>query len=512
MKLSTFLTLATTSAIATAAAVWVSIDPAQATRGTTAAPADPADPADPARGPTAPGAKTPPPPDVDRSHFTAGKTLMMEGRLGHPTLPADSDSETFLFVDVSADAGRTAARVPLNLSIVVDKSGSMKGKRMTNAIAATRRAIERLRDGDIVSVVAYDTSAQVVLSPTVIDATSRARILERLAIPRASNDTCISCGIDAGVRLLGQRPGMVSRIMLLSDGLATAGIRDLPGFKRQAEDARRLGASITTIGVDVDYDERVMSQLARESNGGHYFVEKADNLPAIFDKEMSTLTSTVANQAELVVDLAPGVFADQVFDRVTVGTGSQTIIPMGAFAAGEHKTALVRLRVPRGAAGERPVAAVRLRYDDLVDQKPGQCEGALSAIATADTSKLSPLDGVVSARVSASETAATLEQANQLFREGNSTDASNLLRRRADEVRTQNWKMKKDNPFFGADAAGGRGAATATASFDKQSDVLDRAAKGFESRDPAAPPPAPTSAPAKANARNAQADALELAH
>jgi Ca-activated chloride channel family protein len=499
VKLSTFLTLATTSALATGAAVWVSIDPAQATRATVAEP-------------ERPGAKTPPPPAVDRSHFTAGKTLMMEGRLGHPILPADSDSETFLFVDVSADAGRTAARVPLNLSIVVDKSGSMKGKRMANAIAATRRAIERLRDGDIVSVVAYDTSAQVVLSPTVIDATSRARVLERLTIPRASNDTCISCGIDAGMRLLGQRPGMVSRIVLLSDGLATAGIRDLPGFKRQAEDARRLGASITTIGVDVDYDERVMSQLARESNGGHYFVEKADNLPVIFDKEMRTLTSTVANQAELVVDLAPGVFADQVFDRVTVGTGSQTIIPMGAFAAGEHKTALVRLRVPRGLAGERPVAAVRLRYDDLVDQKPGQCEGSLSAIATADTSKLSPLDGVVSARVSASETAATLEQANELFRTGNSTDASNLLRRRAADVRSQNWKVKKDSPFFGADAAGGRGAATATASFDKQSDVLDRAAKGFEPADPAAAPPAPTSAPAKANVRNAQADALELAH
>ncbi len=513
MKLSTFLTLATTSAIATGAAVWVSIDPAQGARKTSDAPADvPTDPADP--GPTAPGAKTPPPPAIDRSHFTAGKTLMMEGRLGHPVLPADADSETFLFVDVSADAGRTAARVPLNLAIVVDKSGSMKGKRMANAIAATRRAIERLRDGDIVSLVAYDTSAQVLVSPTVIDATSRARLLERLSFPRASNDTCISCGLDAGMRMLGQRPGMVSRILLLSDGLATAGIRDLPGFKRQAEDARRLGASITTIGVDVDYDERLMSALARDSNGGHYFVEKADNLPVIFDKEMSSLTRTVANQAELVIDLAPGVFADQVFDRVTVGMGSQTVIPMGAFSAGEHKTALVRLRVPRGVAGERPVAAVRLRYDDLVDQKPGQCEGSLAAIATADTSKLSPLDGVVSARVSASETAATLETANQLFRTGKSADASNLLRRRAEQVRDTGWKMKQD-PFFAGGSrgrGGGVAEATAAASFDKQSDALDRAARGFEGESPSAAPPPPTSTPAKANVRNAQADAFTLAH
>jgi Ca-activated chloride channel family protein len=235
---------------------------------------------------------------------------------------------------------------------------------------------------------------------------------------------------------------------------------------------------------------------------------------------MSTLTKTVANQAELVVDLAPGVFADQVFDRVTVGTGSQTIIPMGAFSAGEHKTALVRLRVPRGSAGERPVAAVRLRYDDLVDQKPGQCEGSLAAIATADTSKLSPIDGVVSARVSASETAATLETANELFRRGNSADASNLLRERSRQVRWAGEKMKKDSPWGGGDFGGGKGGGggrasaeltAATKSFDKQTEVLDRAARGFEPAAPTAKPP-PTDAPAKANARNAQADAFTLSH
>lgn len=503
MKLTTFLTLAVTSSLATGAAVWVSIDPAQGARRATA-PAAPADPG----APPLPGAHPPNTPLPDKSHFTAGKTLMMEGRLGHAILPADSDTETFLFVDVSADAGRSAARVPLNLAIVVDKSGSMQGKRLTNAMAATRDAINRLRDGDIVSLITYDTRAEVLVSPTTIDATSRRRILAALTKPRAGGDTCISCGVDAGMRMLGQRPGMVSRILLLSDGLATAGTRDLAGFKRQAEDCRRMGASITTIGVDLDYDERVMATIARDSNGGHYFVERPEALAAIFDKEMRSLTRTVANSAELVVDLAPGVFADHVFDRVTVASGTQTIIPLGAFSAGEHKTALVRLRVPRGAAGERPVAAVRLRYDDLVDQKPGSCEGTLAAIATSDSSKLTPLDGLVSARVSSSETAETLEQANELFRSGRGADANNLLRARAQRVRDAGWKAKKDAP---AERAG-----DVDASFTRQEAALDTASKGFEPVAPTAGAPAvmpkPDSAPAKANIRNAQADAFDLSH
>jgi Ca-activated chloride channel homolog len=505
MKLTTFLTLAATTTVATGAAVWVSIDPAQGSRGA-ATTADPAAAGADRRSPDTPpqSLQDKQQPIVDKSHFTAGKTLMMEGRLGHAVLPAGTDTETFLFVDVSADAGRTAARVPLNLSIVVDKSGSMQGKRLTNAMAATRDAIERLRDGDIVSMVTYDTRAEVLISPTVIDATSRRRILERLTKPRAGGDTCISCGIDAGMRMLGQRPGMVSRILLLSDGLATAGTRDLAGFKRQAEDCRRMGASITTIGVDVDYDERVMATIARDSNGGHYFVERPDALATIFDKEMSTLTRTVANGAELVVDLAPGVFADHVFDRITVGSGSQTIIPLGAFAAGEHKTALVRLRVPRGAAGERPVAAVRLRYEDLVDQKPGQCEGTLAAFATDDSSKLTPLDGVVSARVSSSETAETLEQANDLFRDGRAVDANNLLRARAASVRAGGWKAKKDAPA--------ERQMDVDKSFARQTMALETAAKGFEPASPAAAPPSPDDHGGKANARNAQADALILSH
>lgn len=499
MKLTTFLTLAVTTTVATGAAVWVSIDPAKTARAAGDAPAA-ASAADPAQPQTPqPGAQLP---TVDRSHFTAGKTLMMSGRLGHAILPADTDTETFLFVDVSADAGRTAARVPLNLAIVVDKSGSMQGKRLVNAMAATRDAISRLRDGDIVSLVTYDTRAEVLVSPTVIDSTSRRRILDRLARPRAGGDTCISCGVDAGMRMLGQRPGMVSRILLLSDGLATAGIRDLAGFKRQAEDCRRMGASITTIGVDVDYDERVMATIARDSNGGHYFVERPDALAAIFDREMSSLTRTVANQAELVVDLAPGVFADHVFDRVTVASGTQTIIPLGSFAAGEHKTALVRLRVPRGAAGERPVAAVRLRYDDLVDQKPGQCEGSLAAFATSDSSKVTPLDGVVSARVSSSETAEALETANDLFRRGRSVDANNVLRARAESVRKEAWKAKKDAP---ADEA-----AAIDSSFGRQQKVLDTATKGFAPASPAAAAPKPDSHAGKANVRNAQADAFDL--
>jgi len=304
MNLRTLMILSATGMIATGAAVWTTIDPAHgsATPAVSGAKAEPL-------------FKVPVIAPVDRSHFQAGKTLMVEGRLGHAVLPASVDSETYLFLDVSGANVVARNPAPLDLSIVIDRSGSMAGKRLTNALAAARTAIQRLRDGDVVSVVSFNTGVEVVVKPTMIDVTSRTRMLGQLASIRAGGDTCISCGIDTAMRLLGERDGMVNRILVLSDGQPTAGVRGVDGFRQIAENCRRMGAAVTTIGVDVSYDEKVMSVLARGSNGHHFFVADPAGLPAIFDQEMASLTRTVANRAELTVDLAPGVFVEQVFDR-----------------------------------------------------------------------------------------------------------------------------------------------------------------------------------------------------
>lgn len=502
MKLRTVLALGATGMAATAAAVWFNTKPALGSGRETAEPR-PGE-AQPREAP-----RPPDPPAADHAHFTAGKTLMVEGRLGHPTLPAASESETFLFVDISADAAaRAATPAPLDLAIVIDRSGSMKGRRLDNAMAATRAAIGRLRDGDLVTVVTYDTRADITVEPTPIDATSRARILQRLARPRAGGDTCISCGVETAMRLVPARPGRVSRILLLSDGFATAGVRDLPGFKVIAENCRRMGSSITTVGVDVDYDERILAALSRDSNGNHFFVRDPSGLPAIFEKETDALARTVAASAELTIDLAPGVFADQVFDRVTTGSGSQVVMPMGAFTAGEHKTALVRVRVPAGVPGDRAIAAVRLRYDDLVEKKPGNCEGLLAAVATDDTSKLSPLDGLVSARVTRSETASALEAANQAIREGRVQEATTLLRNQ----QHLNWEARR-KAAKGASPAMMKSLEDAFAAPDR---ALDGASANFEAAAAAMPPTAgvaaPTAPPPAVNAqmRASQADALDM--
>jgi Ca-activated chloride channel homolog len=488
MNLRTLMLLSATGMVATGAVVWTTVDPAAARTSS---------PTAPIAGPTFIPPKPPPPPD--HSHFQAGKTLMVEGRLGHAVLPAGVDNDTFLFVDVTGTAAIARSPAPLDLSIVIDKSGSMAGKRLTNAIAAARTAIQRLRDGDVVSVITFHSATEVVIQPTTIDQASRDKIIAKLGTIRAAGETCISCGIDTAMSLLAQRQNMVDRILLLSDGQPTVGVKDVDGFRRIAENCRRMGAGVTTIGVDVGYDEKVMSTLARNSNGNHFFVADPTGLPSIFDQEMASLTKTVASHVELTVDLAPGVFVDHVFDRAATSTGSQLVVPFGTLSAGDHKTLLARVRIPRGTAGERAIAAVRLRYDDLAETKVGNCEGQLAARLTDDASAITPLDGIVSARVSSTETAQTLEDANALFQAGRGDEARIMIAR-------QQAKLAKDRDVATRNTPAARRPGL-DATYTKNNERLDGAGSGFAQTTPTVAPGSDKNG--QATVRQSEADAVE---
>ncbi len=479
MKLHTFGALVVTGMTLTSVVVWTATDAKSSS--TTSRNSLDTKLSEKATNTIATPVELPVAPESDKSVFTAGQTLMMEGRLGHAVVPAAKDSETYVYVDIKADSTKVAkVSSPLNLAIVIDRSGSMKGRRLQNAVDAARTMIERMRDGDMVSVLVYNTRTEVIVPTTAIDAASRQRAVAALRKIKARGDTCISCAVETGMRMLGQSVGMDNRILLLSDGEATAGIKQVAGFHTIADRCRRMGISISSIGVDVDYNERIMGALALKSNGRHYFAPTAASLPQIFDKEMKSLKQTLATNAELTVELAPGVVLDHVFDRTFRRQGNQVIVPFGSFTATDSKTLLMRVRVPRGQVGERPIADIQLAYSDLVKGSQGNCEGELGARASNDLAEISEIDGLVSARLSRTETGNILREANRLFSSGRHGEARGLLRKEKSKLERRRRASKKRAPR----ARGG----DLDADFEFQGASLSAAQNAF---DKAAEDPAP---------------------
>ncbi len=375
---------------------------------------------------------------VTRAHFTAGQTLVVDGRLGHASIAKTGRGETYFFASVTgADASSTASASPMNLAIVIDRSGSMKGDRIANAMTAAVGMVERMREGDSVTVVSFDTESSVVVPPTVTTASTRPSIAAAIRSIRLGGDTCISCGLEEGMRQLDRTTlggDRVNRMILLSDGATNHGIRDLGGLRGMAGHMRDRGLSISTIGVDLDFDEKVMAAIASESNGRHYFVANPSGLPAIFSQEFDSLLASVAGDAELSVDLPPGVEVEQVFDRTFRREGSRIIVPFGTFSAKQEKTVLMKLRVPADREGLQPIVDVKLAYRDLVQKTDGSCSGSLAALVTGDADAQKDLDPFVAARLERSRTAQTLTDANLLFEQGRIVEARARLRGQRDEL------------------------------------------------------------------------------
>jgi Ca-activated chloride channel family protein len=373
---------------------------------------------------------------------------------------------------------------------------------MNNAIAAAQGAVRRLADGDVVSVVDYANFGHVLVPPTALDADARVRVTSQIESLRADGDTCISCGLETALNVLRQRSGGIDRVLLVSDGEATSGVRDIAGMRRVADTVRATGATVTTIGVDVDYNERMMTAIAEQTNGRHYFVQTPEALSAIFDQELSGLERAVAREATVELELAPGVELVDVAGRAFSRNGSRVTVPLGSFSAGEERSVLARVRVSGTGSGEQPIATARVRYDDLTTGSFAETSGSLAAFVTSDGSR-SLLDPTVEERVQRTSSVTALNEASGLFAAGDATAARRKVADKLEEVKQRRAVAVAAAPEAAKPAL--------SSQFDREEVALGAAASAF-----AEPPPAATATPeevrrSKAALKRNAAQAADLA-
>jgi Ca-activated chloride channel homolog len=385
------------------------------------------------------------------SGFQGGRALAVDVRLGHAELPRAGAREDLLLVDLEAPQAVSAARGTTSTALVIDRSGSMAGARLAQAVAAARQWVLRLADGDEVTVATFDDGARLAVPLTRIDAATRPRVLAALDGITAGGNTCISCGVELAAQALRGGAGQ-RRMIVLSDGKATAGMRTLDDARSMAVAARADEVAIVTLGIGEAYAEDLLALLAFETNGSHHFIEDAMSIEPIFAAEAEKLAATVARAGEVTIALADGVELVRVFDRAHRVAGNEVIVPLGSFTGGQHKTVLAEVRVRGDGAALRPVARVTVRFEDgggALEVVEGQLDVALGARASA-------LDPRVALRLAGKETAHGLERAAALFEAGRREEALALL----DEQRAGLAAAASATPELAATAA----AALATAS------------------------------------------------
>ncbi len=374
---------------------------------------------------------------------SAGDTLTLSASLENKYV-AQGDSSAYMLLDVDASSA-ASANVALDLAIVIDRSGSMAGDKLEGARRAARALINKLRPGDRATVVSYgsDVSVEVPL----IDVTSQ-RFQFTQAIDRliAAGGTNISGGLETARDRLSHNPigNRVRRVILLSDGHATAGVTDGPGLARIAESTRNGGISVTSMGLGVDYNEISMTEIARQGGGNYYFIEESTNLFSTFEKELNTLTASVARDTILEIDLKPGVKVKNVFGFAFRQAGNKLTIPMSEFWAGQNKSLLVELELKSLSSDTLlPVAEATLLYKDLVRDRLQRHAVSLSAASTNNHGLLDTgLNNEVLVRREQILTANAYEEATKRYEQGRGEEARKILNSRSSALKSNSVKLR----------------------------------------------------------------------
>jgi hypothetical protein len=265
-------------------------------------------------------------------------------KLDYPHLPAGRPFKVRLMLGLEASAVNRGKSKPLNLSVVIDRSGSMSGDKLRHVRAATRLLFGQLNSDDIFSIVAYDDNVRDVMSPTPVG--SARDVDSKIASIHSGGSTFLSGGYLRGGEMAEQYRGnaYTSRILLLSDGLANHGVTEPESLARMASDMLSRGISTTTIGVGHDYNEFLMGQMAESGGGGAYFIENPDEAASVFQEELGYLKSlTATNVSVRFVTNIQGVRFDQLnsYKRIDANT-----YQVGDVYDGQRRSIVLEIDVP----------------------------------------------------------------------------------------------------------------------------------------------------------------------
>jgi Ca-activated chloride channel family protein len=294
--------------------------------------------------------------------------LKLEADLGQTVISTAKPGSVYLRLSLkSLAAGKRERRTPVNVAIVIDRSGSMQGERIAAAKEGARVALKRLAPDDTVALIAFNHDVEV-LSPAAPLRNSRDRLIEAIDGLEANGTTALYAGVKEGGRQVEEfvSDNNVNRVVLLSDGLANVG----PSTPSElAELGRKLagkGISVSTIGLGLDYNEDLMQRLAAASDGNHVFVERPSDLAEIFDREFGDALSVSARDITIIIECKAPFTPKRILGRDGSIDGARVTLKLNQLQAANERYVVVELAAPDShAEGTADVADISVTYVDL---------------------------------------------------------------------------------------------------------------------------------------------------
>jgi Ca-activated chloride channel family protein len=305
--------------------------------------------------------------------------IQLQCTLNKPYLPVLKTQQlAYVYIEIKAAEGVVDVSAPLNIALVLDKSGSMEGEKIRSLRQAAKNAIDLLSPDDYVSIIAFSDRVKTIAEST--QATDKAGLQHKIDRIRDGGGTAMSGGMSRGMSELEKHlsPDRLNRMILLTDG-QTFGDEDK--CRELGMEMQDKGIVIQALGLGEDWNEDLLDQVAEASGGTADFIETADEISDYFQAAVQRMQATVVQNAQLVLRLVNGVTPRQVWRVMPIieNLGYKPLsdedvqVELGEVDKDQGVALLVELLVAPRPAGRFRVAQAEVNYDvpalNLVDEK-----------------------------------------------------------------------------------------------------------------------------------------------
>ena len=271
-----------------------------------------------------------------------------------PVMAGDQAGQRILEIRVTAPEINTdKKRPPLNLSLVLDRSGSMQGEKIRFARQAAAHVIDLLEETDRASVVIYDDSIETLFPSMLMTPQMKQEAKARILSVHSRGSTNLGGGWLKGCEeaARGAADGSLNRTLLLTDGLANVGITSSEELSMHAAKLNRRGVSTSTFGVGLGYDEHLLEAMANSGGGNFHFLEALNGIPHVFEQEFNEIKNIALRDATVFIQL-PAVIKATVsggwnYER----EGDKLKIYIGSLLSGHDQAVYITLEHDAGLAG-----------------------------------------------------------------------------------------------------------------------------------------------------------------
>ncbi len=309
---------------------------------------------------------------------------------------AQTSSQRQLAMTIFAIAGEFDQNLPLNLCLILDRSGSMHGQPIKTVIQAVEGLIDRLKVGDRISVVAFSGSAEVIIpNQAILDPESiKSQIKSKLS---ASGGTAIAEGLELGItELMKGTRGAVSQAFLLTDGHGESGLRiwkwdigrdDNKRCLKLAQKAVKLNLTINTFGFGNNWNQDLLEKIADVGGGTLAHIEHPEQAVDQFSRLFGRIQSIGLTNAYLLLSLVPNVrlaelkpIAQVAPDTIELPVEPEAdgsfAVRLGDLMQDVERVVLANIYLGQLPEGKQAIGHLQIRYDDpLVNE-----EGLLSPL------------------------------------------------------------------------------------------------------------------------------------